>query len=53
MSQVQPIVIYIMGVSGTGKTTIGLHLAEETGLPFFVMIFIRPIIEIKWRAVNR
>ncbi len=35
MQQGQPIVIYIMGVSGTGKTTIGLHLAEETGLPFF------------------
>jgi 6-phosphogluconate dehydrogenase len=35
MQQNQPIVIYIMGVSGSGKTTIGLHLAEETGLPFY------------------
>jgi len=35
MQQKQPIVIYIMGVSGTGKTTIGLHLAEETGFPFY------------------
>lgn len=28
-------VIYIMGVSGSGKTTIGKLLAEKTGLPFF------------------
>jgi len=35
MEQNQPIVIYIMGVSGSGKTTIGLHLAEATGFPFF------------------
>ena len=35
MDQNQSIVIYIMGVSGSGKTTIGLQLAEETGLPFF------------------
>ena len=35
MHQNQQIVIYIMGVSGSGKTTIGLQLAEATGLPFF------------------
>lgn len=28
-------IIYIMGVSGSGKTTIGKKLAERTGLPFF------------------
>lgn len=28
-------VIYIMGVAGSGKTTIGKLLAEQTGLPFF------------------
>lgn len=35
MQQKQPIVVYIMGVSGSGKTTIGLQLAEVTGLPFY------------------
>ena len=30
-----PCIIYIMGVSGSGKTTIGRQLAAETGLPFF------------------
>lgn len=30
-----PSIIYIMGVSGSGKTTIGRQLAVETGLPFF------------------
>ncbi|MFT3679631.1 MAG: gluconokinase [Ferruginibacter sp.] len=29
------IVIYIMGVSGTGKTTIGTMLAERTGYAFY------------------
>jgi gluconokinase len=28
-------VIFIMGVSGSGKTTIGKLVAEATGLPFF------------------
>lgn len=28
-------IIYIMGVSGCGKTTVGKLLALETGLPFF------------------
>lgn len=28
-------VIYIMGVSGSGKTTIGLQLSASTGIPFF------------------
>lgn len=28
-------VIYIMGVSGSGKTTIGQLLSEKTGIPFF------------------
>jgi 6-phosphogluconate dehydrogenase len=28
-------IIYIMGVSGSGKTTIGKLLAEKTGVPFF------------------
>ena len=27
--------IYIMGVSGSGKTTIGQKLSEKTGIPFF------------------
>ena len=30
-----PIIIYIMGVSGSGKTTIGKKLSGNTGLPFF------------------
>jgi carbohydrate kinase (thermoresistant glucokinase family) len=29
------IIIYIMGVSGSGKTTIGKSLAGRTGIPFF------------------
>ena len=28
-------VIYIMGVSGSGKSTIGKMLSERTGIPFF------------------
>jgi carbohydrate kinase (thermoresistant glucokinase family) len=28
-------VIYIMGVSGSGKTTVGLQLSAVTGIPFF------------------
>ncbi|HEV8286612.1 MAG TPA: gluconokinase [Chitinophagaceae bacterium] len=30
-----PIIIYIMGVSGSGKTTIGKKLSERTSIPFF------------------
>ena len=29
------LVIYIMGVSGSGKTTIGRKLSQKTGIPFF------------------
>ncbi len=28
-------IIYIMGVSGSGKTTVGKKLSEATGIPFF------------------
>ena len=28
-------IIYIMGVSGSGKTTIGKQLSQKTGIPFF------------------
>ncbi|HVE61106.1 MAG TPA: gluconokinase, partial [Chitinophagaceae bacterium] len=28
-------IIYIMGVSGSGKTTIGNLLSKKTGIPFF------------------
>lgn len=31
----QPSIVYIMGVSGSGKTTIGKKLSAATGLPFF------------------
>jgi gluconokinase len=31
----QKCIIYIMGVSGSGKTTIGKKLAGKIGLPFF------------------
>ena len=30
-----PTVIYIMGVSGSGKTTVGKALAAATGIPFY------------------
>jgi gluconokinase len=30
-----PVIIYIMGVSGSGKTTIGKKLSERTAIPFF------------------
>ena len=30
-----PFIIYVMGVSGSGKTTIGKKLSERTGIPFF------------------
>jgi len=30
-----PCIIYIMGVSGSGKTTIGKKLSEKTKIPFF------------------
>jgi carbohydrate kinase (thermoresistant glucokinase family) len=30
-----PVIIYIMGVSGSGKTTIGKLLSAKTALPFF------------------
>ena len=29
------IIIYIMGVSGSGKTTIGKKLSDKTGMPFY------------------
>ena len=29
------IIVYIMGVSGSGKTTIGKKLSAQTGIPFF------------------
>ena len=28
-------IIFIMGVSGSGKTTVGLLLSQQTGIPFF------------------
>lgn len=31
----KPLVIYIMGVSGSGKTTVGKKLSAKTGIPFF------------------
>ena len=31
----QPLIIYVMGVSGSGKTTIGKKLSVKTGIPFF------------------
>ena len=31
----EPFIIYIMGVSGSGKTTIGELLSAKTSLPFF------------------
>jgi carbohydrate kinase (thermoresistant glucokinase family) len=31
----EPIIIYIMGVSGSGKTTIGKKLSDQTGMPFY------------------
>jgi len=31
----QPSIVYIMGVSGSGKTTIGHKLSAATGMPFF------------------
>lgn len=31
----KPLIIYVMGVSGSGKSTIGKLLAEKLGLPFF------------------
>ena len=35
-------IIFIMGVSGSGKTTIGQLLSQQTGIPFLMrMIFIR------------
>lgn len=30
-----PRIIFIMGVSGSGKTTVGLELSATTGIPFF------------------
>jgi len=30
-----PAIIYIMGVSGSGKTTVGEKLSAATGIPFF------------------
>lgn len=31
----QPLAIFIMGVSGSGKTTVGKKLSANTGIPFF------------------
>jgi carbohydrate kinase (thermoresistant glucokinase family) len=31
----EPMIIYIMGVSGSGKTTIGKKLSDKTGMPFY------------------
>jgi carbohydrate kinase (thermoresistant glucokinase family) len=31
----KPFIVYIMGVSGSGKTTIGHKLSMATGIPFF------------------
>ena len=31
----EPLIIYIMGVSGSGKTTIGKKLSARTAIPFF------------------
>lgn len=31
----EPPVIYIMGVAGSGKSTIGIKLSEATAIPFF------------------
>lgn len=31
----QPAIVYIMGVSGSGKTTIGQKLSGASGIPFF------------------
>lgn len=28
-------ILFIMGVSGSGKTTVGKLLSEQTGIPFF------------------
>ncbi|HET9824115.1 MAG TPA: gluconokinase [Chitinophagaceae bacterium] len=30
-----PLIVYIMGVSGSGKTTIGEKLSARTGIPFY------------------
>ena len=30
-----PVIIYIIGVSGSGKTTVGKKLSARTGIPFF------------------
>ena len=35
MKHMQTCIIYIMGVSGSGKTTIGKDLASKIGFPFF------------------
>lgn len=31
----KPCIIFIMGVAGSGKTTVGLELSQATGIPFF------------------
>jgi carbohydrate kinase (thermoresistant glucokinase family) len=33
--ELQPAIIFVMGVSGSGKTTVGLRLSHLTGIPFY------------------
>lgn len=35
LALMQALVLYVMGVSGSGKTTVGKLLSERTGIPFF------------------
>jgi gluconokinase len=42
-----PHIIYIMGVSGSGKTTIGRKLSEKTTIPFFDADEFHPAVNIE------